>query len=108
MARMIFARVVVAVLIGLAFGYALGRSTAADAARGRGLTVKEYIADFESHKKELIASGVPMVAAVIIGMVMIVAVFGVYELLVYGMDKLLAKLDRRRDFEAQPGTPPPW
>lgn len=68
MARMIVARVVVAVLIGLAFGYAIGRSTAADAARGRELTVKEYIADFESHKKELIGSGVPMAAAVIIGM----------------------------------------
>ena len=108
MARMIFARVVVAVLIGLAFGYAIGRSTAADAARGRDLTVKEYIADFENHKKELIDSGVPMVAAVIIGMMMVVAAFGVYALLVYGTNKLLAKVDRRRDFESQPGTPPPW
>ena len=99
---------VVAVLIGLAFGYAIGRSTGADAARGRDLTLKEYVADFEHHKKELIASGVPMVAAVIIGMMMVVAFFGVYELLVYGTTKLLAKLDRRRDLEAQPGTPPPW
>lgn len=78
MARMLVARLIVAVLIGLAVGYAIGRSTEADA------------------------------GAVVIRMIMIVATFGVYELLVYGMDKLLGAIDRRRNDSTQPGTPPPW
>ncbi len=108
MMRMVVARLIVAILLGIAVGYAVGNSTAADAERGNALTMKAYIADFDHHKQELIASRVPMAAALIVGALMIVAMFGLYELLVWCVDRLLAVLDRRNSLATQPGTPPPW
>jgi len=107
--RKIVARVIVAVLLGIATGYAVGTSLASDAARGRALTMKEYVANFDEYKKQLMGNDSPMWAAVIAGVFMVVAAFAVYELLVWVVDKLLAALDRRRGSTAdQPGTPPPW
>src|SRR5260370_24178569 len=83
MMRMVVARLIVAILLGIAVGYAVGNSTAADAERGNALTMKAYIADFDHHKQELIASRVPMAAALLVGTLMIVAMFGLYELLVW-------------------------
>lgn len=108
MARKIVARVIVAVLLGILTGYAVGKSLAKDAAEGRALTLKEYIAEFESHKKDLQDSDMPMSLAIFSGVLMIVVLFGVYEMLVLAVDKLLAVVDRRRDVATQPGTPPPW
>jgi len=70
--------------------------------------MKEYIADFDHHKQELISSRVPMAGALFVGALMIVAMFGLYELLVWCVDRLLAVLDRRNSLATQPGTPPPW
>jgi hypothetical protein len=95
--RRIFARAIVAVLLGLATGYAVGISAAADAERGRNLTMKEYVADFEHHKEKLIGSELPMAGAILGGLIMIVVVIGLYELLVAGVDRLLAALDRKKD-----------
>jgi len=107
--RTLVARVIVAVLLGIATGYAVGTSLASDAARGRALTMKEYVANFDEYKKHLMGNDSPMWAAVIAGVFMVVAAFAVYELLVWVVDKLLAALDRRRGSTAgQPGTPPPW
>jgi hypothetical protein len=108
MTRKIVARVIVAVLLGIATGYAVGKSLAKDAAEGRELTLKQYIADFENHKEELTKSKMPMGIAVFSGILMVVLFFGVYEVLVLGVDKLLALVDRRRNILSQPGTPPPW
>jgi len=96
MSRKIIARVIVAVLLGIATGYAVGKSLAKDAAEGQELTLKAYIAEFESHKEELTKSGMPMGLAIFSGVVMIVAFFGVYELLVLAVDKVLELIDRRR------------
>lgn len=108
MTRRIFARVIVAVLLGIATGYAVGKSLAKDAAEGKELTLKAYIAEFESHKEELTNSGMPMSLAIFSGVLMVVLVLGVYEVLVLGVDKVLELLDRRRSVASQPGTPPPW
>ena len=99
MARKLIARLIVVILLGLVTGYAAGKSVAKDAATGRELTLKQYIADFEKHKEELVSSDMPMWLAIISGVLMIVVLFGVYELLVLGADKVLAMMDRRR---AQP------
>jgi hypothetical protein len=95
---MLIARVIVMVLFGIATGYGVGRSLASDAAKGRELTLKQHIADFESHKKDLVDSEMPMAVAVVVGVLMVVVFFGVYELVVLGVDKLLGLLDRPRDF----------
>jgi vacuolar-type H+-ATPase subunit I/STV1 len=108
MMRMVVARLLVAMLLGIVVGYAVGKSTEADAERGNALTMKEYIADFDHHKQELISSRLPMAAAIIVGTLMVVAMFGLYEVLAWGMDRLLAMIDRRRNVAVQPGTPPPW
>jgi len=108
MARKIVARLIVALVLGCVVGYAVGKSMASDAARGQSLTLKEYIADFENHKKELIKNDLPMPFSVVLGTLLIMLVFGLYELLVFGVDRLLAVLDRRRHVGVQPGTPPPW
>lgn len=106
MPRMLIARVIVMVLFGIATGYGVGRSLASDAAKGRELTLKQYIADFESHKKELIGSEMPMALAVVVGVLMVVVFFGVYELFVLGVDKLLHLVDRPKNLSAS--TAEPW
>jgi hypothetical protein len=107
--RKIVARVMVAVLLGIAAGYGIGQSLANDAARGRAITMKEYVANFDEYKNHLIGNGSPMWAAIIAGVFMVIAALGVYEVLVWGVDKLLAVVDRRRVRATdQPGTPPPW
>ena len=70
--------------------------------------MKEYVDDFEKHKKDLAESGTPLAAAIVAGVAMITLALGLYELLVLAVDKVLAALDRRRDVGMQPGTPPPW
>ncbi len=91
---------IVAVLLGIVTGYAVGTSLEKDAAQGRELTLKAYIAEFESHKKDLTDSDMPMAVAVLTGVLMVVVFLGVYELLVLGVDKTLGLLDRRRDLSA--------
>lgn len=108
MTRKIVARVIVAVLLGIVTGYAVGKSLEQDAAQGRELTLKAYIADFESHKKELSDSDMPMALAVFSGVLMVVVFFGVYELLVLAVDKVLRLVDRRSTVAMQPGSPPGW
>jgi len=109
MARKIVARVIVAVLLGIAAGSAIGKGLAKDAAEGQALTLKEYIAEFENHKKHLTESELPMSVAIFSGVLMVVFVFGLYELLAFGVDKILEVVDRRRNVGMrQPGTPPPW
>src|SRR6266516_2449349 len=81
MARKIVARLIVALVLGCVVGYAVGKSMASDAARGQSLTLKEYIADFENHKKELIKNDLPMPFSVVLGTLLIMLVFGFYELL---------------------------
>jgi hypothetical protein len=107
--RKIVARVIVAVLLGIATGYAVGTSLANDAARGKALTMKEYVANFEKYRNNLLGNESPIWAAVVAGVFIVVAAFAVYELLVWVVDKVLAALDRRRvSATHQPGTPPPW
>ena len=68
MMRMVVARLIVAILLGLAVGYAVGKNTEADVARGNALTMKTYIADFDHYKQQLVASRVPMAAALVVGL----------------------------------------
>jgi uncharacterized membrane-anchored protein YhcB (DUF1043 family) len=105
--RKIVARIIVALLLGIAMGYAIGTSLASDAARGRALTMKDYVANFDTYKAKL-ESGSPMAAMILAGVFLALVMFALYELLVWGVDRLLAALDRRRVSADQPGTPPPW
>jgi len=107
-ARKIVARVIVALLFGLVIGYAIGLSVEADAVRGRALTMKEYIADFEGYRNHLMGNGNPIWAMIVAGVILMVLVFAIYELLVWLVDKLLRAVDRRMNPVDQPGTPPPW
>ena len=94
MTRPLIARLIVMILIGIATGYAVGKSLAADAATGRELTLKEYIADFDRHKQELIDSDISMGMSLFVGVLMIVVLLGVYELLVLGVNKALQLVER--------------
>ena len=107
--RRIVARVIVAVLLGIVTGYGVGQSMASDVARGRALTMKEYVANFDEYRNKLMGNGSPLWAAVVAGVFMVLAAVAVYELLVWVVDKVLAALDRRSvSATNQPGTPPPW
>ena len=57
--RKIVARVIVAVLLGIAAGYGIGQSLANDAARGRALTMKEYVANFDEYRNHLLGTPPP-------------------------------------------------
>lgn len=108
MTRKIIARVIVAVLFGIVTGFAVGKSLAKDAAQGKELTLKAYIAEFENHKKELTDSEMSMPLAMFSGVLMVVVFFGVYELLVLAVDKVLQLVDRRSAVATQPRSPPGW
>jgi len=106
--RKIVARIIVALLLGIAMGYGIGTSLASDAARGRALTMKDYVANFDTYKAKL-ESGSPIAAMILAGVFLALVTFALYELLVWGVDRLLAALDRRRvSASDQSGTPPPW
>jgi hypothetical protein len=71
--------------------------------------MKEYVANFDDYRDKLMGNGSPLWAAIIAGVFMVLGAVAVYELLVWGVDKLLAAVDRRRVRATdQPGTPPPW
>lgn len=107
--RRLVARVIVAVLLGIVAGYGVGQSMASDVARGRALTMKEYVANFDAYRNKLMGNGSPLWAAIIAGVFMVLAAVAIYEGLVWVVDKVLAALDRRRvSATNQPGTPPPW
>lgn len=108
MPRMLVARFVVALVIGLAVGIAVGKSVERDAAQGKNLTMKEYIENFDNHKEELTSGEMPMAYAVVVGALVVIATLGLYELLVFAMDKFLGLFRRHREVRVQPGTPPPW
>ena len=102
------ARVIVAVLLGALLGYAIGTSTKSDAERGKALTMKEYVADFDRHKAKLESSEMPMAVALISGVIMVAGVLGVYELLAFGLGKALAVVTRGSSDAPVGGPPPPW
>ena len=106
--HVIGARFIVALLFGALLGYAVGNSLHEDAERGKTLTLKQYVADFESYKENLVSSDAPTAAAVVMGMIMVALLFGVYELLVFGVAKALhAVAPGRAPGEPPAGLPPP-
>lgn len=108
MPPMLVARFLVALVIGLVVGIAVGKSMERDAAQGKNLTMKEYIENFDNHKEEFMSGEMPMAYAVVVGALMVIATFGLYELLVFAMDKFLGLFRGHRDVRVQPGTAPPW
>jgi len=108
MSRMVLARILVTLVIGLLIGVAVSKSLKADATRGRSLTMKEYIEEFDSHKEKLTAGEMPLGASIFVVTLMVMVALGLYELLVFGVDKLLGLLGRRREVSVQSGTTPPW
>jgi amino acid transporter len=91
---LLVAKGTVALLLGVAFGYAFGTSVAHDAAKGRALTMSEYVADFKHHKAEL-ESQVPMWGALSVGVGFAFATFLSYEVLALGLSRIIIALDRR-------------
>ena len=85
----------IAVLAGLAIGYYMGVDLAHDGAKGKNLTMKEYVDDFESYKARLQSSPVPMSLSLFAGVVLTLVTFGTYELLAAGLAKGIAVIDRR-------------
>jgi amino acid transporter len=87
-------RSITVAIIGVALGYAIGLSVNRDAERGKALTREAYIAQFDAHKAQLEKSGGPMPLYVIIGVIMCVGVFGVYEGLSWGAERAISALGR--------------
>ena len=108
MPRTFLARIIVTLVIGLVVGVLIGKSVQHDYEVGKNLTMKEYIADFEKYKNDLMKNNVPMVYDIVGAIVLVLLVIGLYELLVFGVDKLFGLFDKRREATGQPGTPPPW
>src|SRR5512147_3190928 len=98
-APVLVAKGTIALVAGLALGYAVGVSLAHDTQQGRALTMKTYIADFAHHKAELESSQVPMVGALLAGVVIVLATFLSYEVLAIGLAKVIVAIDRRTSDE---------
>ena len=70
--------------------------------------MKEYIEEFDSHKEKLTEGEMPLGASIFVVTLMVMVALGVYELLVFGVDKLLGLFGRRREVRVRSGTTPPW
>ena len=89
--HLLLAKAVLLIALGLGLGYALGVSYAKDAIKARTITMEEYVADFERYKADLASSSdIPMPAAVVTGLIMVVGALGLYELLAMALAKGLA------------------
>jgi len=108
MPRMLLARLIVTLVIGLLIGVAVAKALEADVAKGKSLTMKEYIEEFDSHKEKLTEGEMPLGASIFVVTLMVMVAIGMYELLVFGVDRLLGVFGRRPEVSAQLGTPPPW
>jgi len=102
------AKIVIAIIFGVLLGYGMAVSTKADADRAKALTMKEYVADFDSYKAKLEDGQMSMAVSAVAGVLMIVAVFGIYEALALGLGKLLALITRGSTAQPPGGPPPPW
>ena len=108
MSRMVLARLLVTLVIGLLIGVAVAKSLEADAAKGRSLTMKEYVEEFDSHKQKLTQGEMPLGASIFVVTLMVMVALGLYEALVFGVEKLLGLFGGRREVRVHSGTPPPW
>ena len=68
-------------LLGTLVGSLIGASLAADAVRGAELTRDAYIANYETHKAELIASDTPMTGVIVAGILFMIGALVAYEAL---------------------------
>ena len=104
----VVARVIVVLLLGVLLGYGLDTSLKGDAERGKELTMKQYVADFDRYKAKLEKSDMPLAVALVSGVIMVTILFGVYELLAFGLGKGLAAMTRGSSDAPSGGPPPPW
>lgn len=102
------AKTILAIILGVLLGYAMATSMKADSARAKELTMKEYVADFDSYKAKLEGTQMPMAVAVVVGVLMVTAMFGIYEALAFGLAKVLALVTRGSTAQPPGGPPPPW
>ena len=102
------AKTVIAIILGVLLGYGMARSTKADAERAKALTMKQYVADFDSYKAKLEGNQMPMAVAAVVGVLMVAAMFGIYEALAFGLGKVLALITRGSTAQPPGGPPAPW
>lgn len=69
------------ILLGVLVGTLIGESMAADAVRGAELTRDAYIANYETHKAELLSSDTPMAGMIVAGLLFVIGALVTYEAL---------------------------
>ncbi len=88
---LLLAKALITLVLGFLLGYAMGVSIRAEAARGRALTEKEYLADFDKYKEHLVGGDAPVPVYVIVGVFFVVVGAVVYEGLAYGLAKVIVR-----------------
>ena len=84
-----FAKAIITIALGILMGYAIGVNLRAEAARGRALTEKEYLADFDKYKQHLVSGDGPVAAYVVVGVFFVAFGLAVYEGRSYGLAKVI-------------------
>lgn len=102
------AKTLIAIVLGVLLGYGMASSTKADAARAKELTMKQYVADFDSYKAKLEGGQMPTGVAAVAGVLMVAAMFGAYEAIAFGLAKVFARITRGSTDQPPGGPPPPW
>lgn len=67
------------ILLGALIGHLMGKSLAADAARGEALTRDAYVANFDTYKADLIAEKEPMAGMMVAGVLFVIGTLVTYE-----------------------------
>ena len=91
-------KLLLVVVIGVLFGLAVSATDRRDRERAAALTREQYAADYDSYKARLMHEGFSPAASAITGVAVIGLVFGVYELLGFGIGWVIGRLaDRERN-----------
>jgi len=99
---LLIAKIVVALIAGLAVGYGVGVSLRHEAAKGRALTMDQYVADFHRYKGNLESSETPMAVSLVLGTLMICGAFALYELFALGVAKGITVIARPSNLTLPP------
>ncbi len=100
-----FGKILAVLISGCLFGYWFSLNSAADFHKGQKLTLKEYSANYERYKANLLSPGPIPIVGGIFAMILVLAVFfGLYELLGFLLGLMIGKLINVNDPKSESGS----
>lgn len=98
-------KILAVLIIGCGFGYWFTLSSEGDFHKGQKLTLKEYTANYERYKADLLSPGPMPIIGGIFAMTLVFAIFlGLYELVGFLLGLMIGKLINVNDPKSESGS----